>query len=62
LKFKSALLSPLWPLVWLACRLTVDKDARRNPVLKQTEKSLNRWLSNPAMLFSEQLLVVTRRK
>jgi sugar phosphate isomerase/epimerase len=37
------------------------KDARRNPVLKQTEKSLNRWLSNPAMLFSEQLLVVTRR-
>ena len=62
LKFKSVLLSPLWPLVWLACRLTVDKDARRNPVLKQTEKSLNRWLSNPAMLFSEQLLVVTRRK
>ena len=62
LKFKSVLLSPLWPLVWLACRLTVDKDARRNPVLKQTEKSLNRWLSDPAMLFSEQLLVVTRRK
>jgi SAM-dependent methyltransferase len=61
LKFKSVLLSPLWPLVWLACRLTVDKDARRNPVLKQTEKSLNRWLSDPAMLFSEQLLVVTRR-
>jgi SAM-dependent methyltransferase len=62
LKFKSVLLSPLWPLVWLACRLTVDKDARRNPVLRQTEKSLNRWLSDPAMLFSEQLLVVTRRK
>jgi len=61
LKFKSVLLSPLWPLVWLACRLTVDKDARRNPVLKQTEKSLNRWLSDPAMLFSEQLLVVTQR-
>jgi SAM-dependent methyltransferase len=61
LKFKSVLLSPLWPLVWLACRLTVDKDARRNPVLQQTEKSLNRWLSDPAMLFSEQLLVVTRR-
>ena len=47
---------------WLPCRPTVDKDARRNPVLKHTEKSLNRWLSNPAMLFSEQLLVVTRRK
>jgi len=62
LKFKSVLLSPLWPLVWLACRLTVDKDARRNPVLKQTEKSLNAWLSDPAMLFSEQLLVVTRRR
>ena len=61
LKFKSVLLSPLWPLVWLACRLTVDKDARRNPVLKQTVKSLNRWLSDPAMLFSEQLLVITRR-
>jgi hypothetical protein len=30
-------------------------------VLKQTEKSLNRWLSDPAMLFSEQLLVVTQR-
>jgi hypothetical protein len=30
-------------------------------VLKQTEKSLNRWLSDPAMLFSEQLLVITRR-
>lgn len=61
LKLKSVLLSPLWPLVWLSCRLTVDKDARRNPVLRETERSLNRWLSDPSMLFSEQLLVVARR-
>ena len=62
LKLKSLLLSPLWPLVWLSCRLTVDKDARRNPILKQTEQALNHWLSHPAMLFSEQLLVVAQRR
>ena len=40
--------------------MTVDKDARRNPLLKKTEQALNHWLSHPAMLFSEQLLVVSQ--
>lgn len=62
LKLKSILLTPLWPVVWLACRLTVDKDARRNPEFAGCERSLNRWLSDPGMLFSEQLLVVARRR
>jgi SAM-dependent methyltransferase len=61
MKAKSVILAPLWPLVWIACRLTVDKDVRREPAFAECERALNRWMSDPAMLFSEQLLVVARR-
>lgn len=61
-KWKSALVAPLWPLVWIACRGTIDRDARRPGPFRDGERDLNRWLSHPALLFSEQLLVVARRR
>lgn len=61
-KWKSLLFAPLWPLIWLACRLTVDKDARRESVFRAGEEDLNRWLSSPALLFSEQLLGLAQRR
>jgi SAM-dependent methyltransferase len=60
-KFKSVFFLPLAPIVWLACRLTLDRDSRRNAVFRAGERDLNRWLSHPALLFSEQLFVVARR-
>lgn len=60
-KLKSLLFLPLVPLVWLACRLTVDRDARPEGAFREGERDLNRWLSHPALLGSEQLLVLARR-
>lgn len=61
-KWKSALLLPLWPLVWLSCRLTTDREARRSEAFNRGERALNRWLSHPALLFSEQLFVIAQRR
>lgn len=61
-KFKSLFLLPLLPIVWSACRLTSDKGARKPGPFLDGERNLNRWLSHPALLFSEQLLLVARRE
>ena len=60
-KWKSAFFLLLWPLVWLACRLTVDRPARRSAACREGELALNRWLTHPALLGSEQLLVLAQR-
>jgi 2-polyprenyl-3-methyl-5-hydroxy-6-metoxy-1,4-benzoquinol methylase len=61
LKAKSVPLMLLWPLVWLSCRLTVDRPARRSQLGRSGEQDLNRWLTHPALLASEQLFVMARR-
>lgn len=61
-KPKSALFMLLWPLVWLSCRLTVDRPARHSELARQGERALNRWLADPALLASEQLFIVARRR
>ncbi|MBN2506870.1 MAG: class I SAM-dependent methyltransferase [Verrucomicrobia bacterium] len=61
-KWKSAFFLPLWPLVWLACRLTVDRPARQSAACREGERALNRWLTHPALLASEQLFIVARRR
>lgn len=61
-KVKSIFFLPFWPLVWLACQLTVDRHAKKVKAFGQCERALNRWLTHPAMLFSEQLFVVARRQ
>jgi 2-polyprenyl-3-methyl-5-hydroxy-6-metoxy-1,4-benzoquinol methylase len=62
LKWKSLLFLPLWPLIWLACRLTLDRPARHSVVCQAGEHALNRWLTHPALLCSEQLFVVAQRR
>jgi 2-polyprenyl-3-methyl-5-hydroxy-6-metoxy-1,4-benzoquinol methylase len=61
-KAKSALFMLLWPLVWLSCRMTVDSPARKSATARAGERELNRWLTHPALLASEQLFVVARRR
>jgi SAM-dependent methyltransferase len=61
-KARSVCFLPLWPVVWLACRLTVDRHVRAAGAFRDGERDLNRWLAHPALLFSEQLLVVARRR
>jgi 2-polyprenyl-3-methyl-5-hydroxy-6-metoxy-1,4-benzoquinol methylase len=61
-KPKSALFMLLWPLVWLSCRLTVDRPARSSALCRRGETDLNRWLTHPALLASEQLFVLARRR
>lgn len=61
-KAKSIFFLPLWPLIWLACQLTVDRHAKKVEAFHQCERALNHWLTHPAMLFSEQLFVVAQRR
>lgn len=61
-KWKSALLLLFWPVIWLACRLTVDRPARRSVLCWDGERDLNHWLTHPALLASEQLFVVAQRR
>ena len=49
-KPEHAWLLLFYPLVWFATRLEVGRD--------DGERDLFRWLTHPAMLASEQLLVV----
>ena len=60
-KFKSLFFLALWPLVWLTTRLTVDAAVRGRNLFREGERDLNRWLTHPALLSSEQLLCVARR-
>lgn len=61
-KWKSLLFLPLWPAIWLTCRLTVDRHAKQAELFRKGELALNRWLTHPALLYSEQLFVVARRR
>lgn len=60
-KLKSVLYAPLWPLVWLWCQFTKDRNIRGISQFAQSERDLNRWLTSPALLFSEQLFGIARR-
>lgn len=59
--FKTAILGMLYPLIWLSCRLTSDKNLKGPGPFQDGEKDLNRWLSHLALLFSEQLFVVAQK-
>ena len=60
--FKTAILGILYPLIWLSCRLTLDRNLDGAGKFIDGEKDLNHWLSHPALLFSEQLFVVARKQ
>ena len=60
--FKTALFGILYPLIWLSCRLTLDRNLKGPGLFLDGEKDLNRWLSHPALLFSEQLFVVAQKQ
>ena len=51
-----------YPLLWLSCRLTLDRNLDGPGAFLDGERDLNRWLSHPALLFSEQLFVVARKQ
>jgi 2-polyprenyl-3-methyl-5-hydroxy-6-metoxy-1,4-benzoquinol methylase len=59
-KLKSVLYLILWPWVWLACRLTMDREVTESIVCREGERALNRWLAHPALLTSEQLFLVAQ--
>lgn len=60
-KWKSLCLLPLWPIIWMACRLTMDRETKRSEPFRKGEQTLNHWLTRPALLFSEQLFLVAQR-
>jgi SAM-dependent methyltransferase len=51
----------LYPLIWLATWLGMDRGKRNAPEFLQGERDLFRHLVSPALLASEQLLVVARK-
>jgi SAM-dependent methyltransferase len=59
--FKTAFWGILYPLIWLGCRLTLDRNLDGPGAFLDGEKELNHWLSHPALLFSEQLFVVAQK-
>lgn len=50
-----------YPLLWLATHLTLGGSPRDPAAYREGEQDLRRWMLHPAMLASEQLLVVARR-
>jgi SAM-dependent methyltransferase len=60
-KLKSALFALLLPLVWMACRLSVDREAKTSTAFHAGERDLNGWLTHPALLFSEQLFGIAQK-
>jgi len=59
--FKTAFLGILYPLIWLSCRLTKDRNLNGPGDFLDGEMELNRWLAHPALLFSEQLFVLAQK-
>ncbi len=59
-KWKHAWLFLLYPLIWLATRLETRK-GRSGPEHARGEADLARWMTRPAMLGSEQLLLTARK-
>ena len=58
---KTALLGIFYPLIWLSCRMTLDRNLDGPGKFLDGEKDLNHWLTRPALLFSEQLFVVAQK-
>ena len=59
-KWKHAWLFLLYPFVWIATRLETRKH-RSGPAHAEGEEDLFRWMTRPAMLGSEQLLLTARK-
>jgi SAM-dependent methyltransferase len=59
-KWRHAWLFVLYPFVWLATRLETRRH-RSGPAHAAGEEDLFRWMTRPAMLGSEQLLVTARK-
>jgi SAM-dependent methyltransferase len=59
-KWKHAWLFALYPFVWLATRLETGRH-RSGAAHAEGEEDLFRWMTRPAMLGSEQLLVTARK-
>lgn len=59
-KWKHAWLLLLYPLVWLATRVETRRH-RSGPEHARGEDDLFRWMTRPAMLASEQLLLTARK-
>ena len=59
-KWRHAWLFLLYPFVWLATRLETRKH-RSGPAHAAGEEDLFRWMTTPAMLGSEQLLLTARK-
>jgi len=59
-KWKHAWMLLLYPLVWLATRIETRRH-RSGPEHARGEEDLFRWMTRPAMLVSEQLLLTARK-
>lgn len=59
-KLQHSYLFLLYPLIWLGCKLGRE-GKRDNPLNQAGETDLMNWMTHPAMLGSEQLLVVCRK-
>ncbi|HEY1251479.1 MAG TPA: methyltransferase domain-containing protein [Thermoanaerobaculia bacterium] len=59
-KARHAWLLAAYPLVWLATRLETRRH-RGGPAHAEGEEDLFRWMTRPAMLASEQLLLTARK-
>ena len=59
-KWKHAWLLALYPFVWLAARIETSR-RHSGPAHARGEKDLFRWMVHPAMLASEQLLLVAKK-
>jgi SAM-dependent methyltransferase len=61
-KLRHALWLAAYPLIYLMSRLTI-RGRRRDPVAFGVgERDLRYWMTHPAMLASEQLLVIAQRR
>jgi len=60
-KARHAWLLALYPAVWIAVALEYRPHGGSEP-LRRGERDLRRWMRHPAMLASEQLLLVARRR
>ena len=60
-KWKHAWLFLLYPLVWLSTRLETRRH-RGGEAHGRGEEDLFRWMTRPAMLGSEQLLLIARKR
>ena len=61
-KMRHAAWMLIYPLFWLAARMTIGGKRRDSQAYRDGERDLRRWMTHPAMLSSEQLLVVARRR